>query len=130
MTNIEKLYELAGITCKDLEFCKDCIYLKDNLCVSKQEFVEECLPFTANKQLELIKFIEKIDWVDCLTTYFYAVRQLWVFIVSPVKEFSNEQLKYFASEDKDFSQALSGLIIELWNDLTEQQRNEIKEILK
>lgn len=119
MSNIQKLYELTGITCKDLEFCKDCIHLKDNQCVSKQEFVEECLPLTAEKQLELIKwFVKTFAEIETFEINYYLNDCFQILSCNSVSKF-----------EFGFEEALASFIFNLYLDLTDDQKEEIKRIL-
>lgn len=127
--NIQKLYEVAGVTCKNLEFCEDCIYLKNNQCVNKQEFINECLPFTAEKQLELIKWISQDISQNCILHI-----DRWT---SGKVRFAFDKEKYnhpnydsdYADGHDHFDQALAGLILQLWDELSSKQREEVRGIL-
>lgn len=103
MTNIEKLYELAGInicTRKDKE-CKDCGYY--------------FFKFTEQKQLDIIKyFSENIDFLE----------------LSHNGEEFEFYSSCSRTSDKDFSQALASFIYYKWDDLTETQKEEVKGILE
>lgn len=114
--NIEKLYELANIH-KKLD-CQRCgaKELKSGKCFEVD--CESTYPsFTNTKQLELIKWIA-INGEVCRID-------------------ATEKDKWFIENDfktsecfADFSQALAGLVCELWDDLTSEQREEIKRILE
>ena len=116
--NIEKLYDLANIICKDLEFCESCIYLKNNQCISKKEFIEECLPFTESKQLALIKLLafEKRFSLKYINAKWSFYNDEWGV---------SSTIKY-----EPFEQALAGLVCVLWKDLTDEQREEVRGILQ
>jgi hypothetical protein len=98
MSNIKELYKLAGVnktnvTCDYCELkCYDC---------TKTPCPVDYPPFTAEKQLELIKWLT--------TTYR---------VLTLERTFCN-----------NFDQALAGLILELWDELSSEQREEVKEIL-
>lgn len=117
---ITKLYEVAGIACKDLEYCKNCIYMKNNQCINKQEFIEDCLPFTAVKQLELIKFVSNFKVYEAVI----HKNRKWFMCASIGCG------DYYESRSESFDQAVAGLIINLWQDLTDDQKQEIKRILQ
>lgn len=135
--NIEKLYELAGIekyylyTVKHLG--KIHIAPLEGILENKHLFernkkskvkntyinrVKKVFPsFTDTKQLELIKWIA-INGEVCRID-------------------ATEKDKWFIENDfktsecfADFSQALAGLVCELWEDLTDEQKEEIKRILE
>ena len=104
--NIEKLYEFAEVykcNMPDIDCSKEC------------EKCEDYNPFTPEKQLELIKWLSQN----------FDIVRFWV----EHSEYITEINGVF-DVDKEFNQALAGLILELWNDLTDKQRNEVKEILK
>lgn len=82
-------------------------------------------PFTPEKQLELIKWL--------------SIQRNGFLVLNPTdnkKEFIVGTNYYWGrceTQTKnllDFPQALAGLVRELWKELTEVQREEIKEILK
>ena len=73
-------------------------------------------PFTAEKQIELIKVIANRE---CFVANYVPKRN--IFILSS-EDFNGTQIK--------FSDALAELINNLWQDLTEQERTEIAEILR
>lgn len=104
--NIEKLYELAGFEKAMGVASPVALY-----------------PFTSEKQLELIKWLS-----STFLGHFFSYVSL--------HRFSNNFGHYCVgignckSYHEQFEQALSSLVIELWYDLTDEQRNEIKEILK
>lgn len=118
MSEIEKLMENAGIkkkvmcewTCKDSDVCStNCEH---------HESIKEYYPtFTEHKQLELIKWLlkKKID----LTMNFAFMGN----------EFHISTDRFTCSFAKTFKTALARLINNLWKDLTEEEKEEIKEIL-
>jgi len=74
-------------------------------------------PFTAEKKIELIKWIAK-NKEECRITY-------------------DEEYKWCTQTDwqssfcyDNFSESLANLINSLWQDLTEEDKQQIKEILK
>ena len=106
MSEITKLYSLAGVE-------KECkIHTID-----WQSFKEyHYPPFTAEKQIELIKWL-----MAKAKDYQYDVEngKYW-FIIDDYRE-----TKY-----RDFDEALAELITLYWQDLTEEEQNEIRNILK
>lgn len=113
--NIEKLYELAGVE-KELvcncssENLRTCKATKKYCCYSEFEYT-----FTDTKQLEIIKWFGKN----------FDIFRYWINDSEYIVEING-----IFGNNKDFSYALADLVCELWNDLTDEQREEIKEILK
>lgn len=103
--NIQKLYEITGVDSVDF----NTYTLKDAY-----------LPFTAEKQLELIK------WVSNFKVYESVIHKdrKW-FMCASIG--CND---YCESRNESFEQALASLILELWKDLTDDQKQEIKRILQ
>lgn len=126
--NIEKLYKLAKVekiktcywNCKHSFPCEEC-------CIYKDETVDFVYPLFSNtKQLELIKWL-------ALKHNEYSILHIgrWT---SGKFRFALDREPYYESDyaygNKDFSQALAGLVCELWEDLTEQQREEVRKVLE
>ena len=111
MNNIEKLYELAGIDRFDYELAK-------------------YPDFTDTKQLELIKWLAvkhskySILHIDKYCNYFRVS-----FDKDKCKDGAGYEFDY-AGFNTDFSQDLAGLICELWEDLSDEQREEVRGILQ
>lgn len=117
--NIQKLYEIAGVE-------KDCTRFKSILqCTQTLTECNECInhtfpPFTAEKQLELIKWL-------CLNTYrnyihfrFKQDTNTWIM----------EYNIWRTLEYESFENALTSVVLSLWLDLTDDQKQEIKRILE
>ena len=107
MNEIEKMYENVGIKPEinyvcDKEHCKqhsiDC-----QKCSHLYDTREDYPDFTAEKQLELVKWLFNTIYLLCL---------------SPLQN------------SGDFENDLAGLINCLWQDLTEEDKQQIKEILE
>ena len=103
MDNITKLYEvILGYKCNmpDIDCNRNC------------DKCEDYLPnnFTAEKQLELIKFKCRFGGISI-----HDLSGHW---------------KVGNIASGTFSQALAGLILQLWDELTDTQKEEIKEILE
>ena len=113
--NIQKLYEITGV---------------DSVGFNTYTLKDEYPPFTVEKQLELIKWLA-LDFKQ--NSILHIDR--WT---SGKVRFGLDKEKYtepyyeldYAYGDKDFSQALAGLILQLWNELSDTQKDEIKEILE
>ena len=113
--NIEKLYELAGIDRKKPK-CLDCFFENQSCLRSYDECPNLYPPFTDKKQLELIK------WLAANWGSFALYRNEDGFLCA-CHSFSS----CFCETEK---QALAGLVCELWEDLTPEQREEIRGILQ
>lgn len=107
--NITKLYEIAGVESTSFN-------------IYRLEY--EYPPFTAEKQLELIKFISNKD-VFC-NFHCYIVSARW----------SVDYGKWAVGVGgcdvyhEQFEQALAGLVLEMWDGIPVNQKQEIKEILQ
>lgn len=129
MSEIEKLYENAGVEkAPDFNNCYPEM-LKCHHCEHYKvidEYTGRCLnevypEFTAEKQLELIKWLaQRLDF-----GLEYYQDKTWA-VQTQLGWDGYEKQK----EHKNFEEALSGLINTLWQDLTETEKAEIKEILK
>ena len=111
--NIQKLYEIAGVECKP------------NYVYNKVPILSGLTypPFTAEKQLELIKWLAKRKDFG-LSCY----NRAWCCET----EFSWEAYEYDCTH-LEFEQALAGLIFKLYKYkkfLTDDQKQEIKRILE
>lgn len=108
MSEVEKMYENAGIEHEGLEWvCQNpdhCTYQNLSIipenCLGCEYFKKERIypPFTAEKQLELIK------WIAC----------------NKINECKNI----------DFGEILAELINSFWQSLTEEEKQQVKEILE
>ena len=80
-------------------------------------------PFTPEKQLELIKWLSYtfLGHFHCYTVSHRFSDNFGNYCVG---------IGRCETYHKHFDQALSGLVIQLWNDLTDKQKEEIKEILQ
>lgn len=143
--NIEKMYELAGIEKRFKaytedgrvkyfhtldEIIKSNIYYRPDMYCRDLDDVKEYPPFTESKQLELIKWLAikhskySILHIDKYCNYFR---------VSFDKDKTKDDIGYefdYAGHNTDFPQALAGLVCELWEDLTPEQREEVRGILR
>ena len=115
MSEVEKLYKLAGVNKK----CIDKRYEKcTGVCFDCKYFIY--LPFTAEKQFELIKLISITKGI--------LIKQNRIFI--GFETGNPKDLKCAEDLDLNFEETLAGLINNLWQDLTEQEKAEIKRILE
>lgn len=142
MSKIEKMYENAGIEKVRDYYCPNCEtkledwfgkhkgYICPNercdyaLCDDEEDF-QECLehlsyrekypPFTAEKQLELIKWLGKSRPIH---------------ITFLCDEWKVESMIRYGKKYNTFENALCGYTATIWQDLTETEREEIRKILK
>lgn len=107
MIEIEKMFENAGFSKKQ---CKDysCIVCEQN------NNCEKYPPFTAEKQIELIKWLAKTRPI-----HISFLIDKWV-----IEGFVRYGKRYDTFED-----ALSGYINQIWQGLTDQEKDEIRRIL-
>lgn len=108
MNEIEKLYKNAGFSKKQC---------KDYSCIVCEQY-NECIkypPFTTEKQLLLIQWLAKTRPIHI---NFYIDK--WVI----------EGMVRYGKRYDTFEDALSGYINQIWQDLTEEEKQQIKEILK
>ena len=100
--NIQKLYEIVGV---------------GSIGFNTYTLKEEYPPFTAEKQLELIKWlVNKYDDLRIerkIGMYYLHIPQI-----------------YTGEYSVQFEEGLTGLIIFLWQDLSDDQKQEIKRILQ
>lgn len=131
MSEITKLYENAGIerneglewVCQNPDHCtyQNLSIIPENC--SKCEYFEREMsypPFTAEKQLELIKFLLKnykgIDISKKINRFNFLV--------------DNATFIGCHHNDKTFEESLAGVINRLWIDMSEEEKQQIKEILE
>lgn len=124
MSEIEKMYENAGVK-KEVISCPAEYYGYN--CTRNNLGDEDCTcygrcypPFTAEKQIELIKWLIQKDFSDehiiqssFEKTYYYC-------------SFNQENQKAFTK----FEEALAYVLNYLWQSLLEEEKQQIKEILK
>lgn len=125
--NIQKLYEIAGVDKQpqgycDFQYGASCPYDNQNCDTTCPYWVDEeptYPPFTAEKQLELIKWITKVN------------EDSYLEIGKNTYDYYSFYFGYLRWTDT-FEQGLCGLILRLWEEdkLTDDQKQEIKEILE
>ena len=129
MTEIEKLYELAGVEprCNIYPTFYDCAKYPHEKCEDCVEW--EYPQFTAEKQIELIKWLGKMAGkleISCnynytqYLAYFYLNRKTRDEILPNITTGRNE----------NFAECLANLINNLWQDLIPEEQEQIKEILR
>jgi len=120
MNEVEKMYENAGI---EKIFCphkSECPYLgkECNDCE-----IMSYPPFTAEKQLELYKYLCK---PFLITTRYYFDE----FSITAENTFEWKIMTKVSATDKTYEECIAKLVNNLWQDLTEEERKQIKEILE
>lgn len=118
MSEIEKLYENAEI--KKKYDCSDCEYLSEYICPKCSDIQLKYPEFTAEKQLELIKWLA--------ITRAILIKQNRIFF--GFETGNPKDLKCAEDLDLNFEETLAGLINTLWQDLIESEKAEIKRILE
>lgn len=149
MSEIEKLYENAGVKPTYYDACtvEDKYWQDEKLankygtfdmymnakCGQQENCTTLCScaytkenypPFTAEKQLELIKWLAKNKNDFGLTFYDFEKEPQWESCCEYCWEEFNDTCKNI-----DFEQSLAGLINFLWKSLTDVEKEQIKEIL-
>lgn len=125
MNEVEKLYENCGIK-----------KITDNAALQRYDGTTQELsktdypPFTAEKQLEIIKFLGKLDGKFEITCTYNKEKFIFHFYFNR-KTDKNPDPKYMYSclLDNDFSILIAKQINNLWQDLTEEEKEQIKELL-
>ena len=125
MTEIKKLYSLAGVEKKQKHCCdwdSFCPYPYSK-CDDKCPYWEiervDYPPFTAEKQISIIKWLADTD------NYIKEICRM-----IDTRKYCIETVCENISMANNFEEALAGLINKLWQDLTEAEQNEIREILQ
>ena len=110
MSEVTKLYDNAKITPKRCSECDnniDCGFGKD------------CYPpFTPEKQIEICKFLLKVE--HSISYYFYENR--YGFVIDDKQDDCIEAEK--------FEIALAMIVNDLWQSLTEEEKQQVKGILE
>ena len=107
-TEVEKMYARAMVKPLSITVC------------GVDEQIINYPPFTAEKQLELIKWLAKR--LDFGLEYYH---DKWVVQTQLGWDCYEEQF-----EHRSFDEALSGFINHLWKELTEEEKQQIREILE
>ena len=113
MNEIEKLYKNVGI--KKLLYCDICRAQEHSLELCAETKCEPFYPpFITNKQIELIKWLSS---------------KYGLYIVDRYSIGFEECVGDFCIKE-DFEEALAGSINSLWQSLTEEEKQQISEILE
>lgn len=142
--NIQKLYEIAGVKKKycgwldmgDLDtqyeyvMCDTLEEYKETAEFSRTSYSSDddnymtpeikYPPFTAEKQLELIKWVTKKTYRNYFKLLYSFGQKSW-YMESDCISTPNM---------KNFENTLAGLVCKLWENLSDDQKQEIKEILQ
>ena len=131
MSEITKLYENAGIEKEVIKGCYDYYsklgidIWKENDCrgkncdtCKKDKSIKRYPPFTAEKQLELIKWLSDTD---------YYIHNIYKTI--DTKEYFIDNY-YYDMQTDNFEETLAGFINKHWQDLTEEEKQQVKGILE
>ena len=120
MSEVEKMYENAGVLKECLSPCLiNKTWRKYHDCPNCNKR-ENYPPFTAEKQLELIKWLAKNDKFHCLEIEFFIKEKDY-------KISTNQKASNF---NEDFTETLASLINNLWQDLTDEEKQQVKGILE
>ena len=130
MTEVEKLYELAGVKPKeccdrDSDLCMSCCPEWNNR-KSCWKYKSIAPPFTAEKQIELIKWLGLRRHLDI---DIYNIKGCTIYEFSNDYDCITDEYR-FMFDSSNFEYALAGLINNLWQDLTSVEKEQIREILK
>ena len=123
MSEVEKLYSLAGVEKKEYGYCdwdSNCPYPHhkcNNECpywkIKKVDFP----PFTAEKQIEIIKWL-----LDKTDLYLHRHKTDFTYSIASGS--------YAVNKYKDFKESIAEFMNIIWQDLTSAEQNEIRRILK
>lgn len=117
MTEVEKLYSLAGFVKKQC---------KDYSCIVCEQYndCEKYPPFTAEKQIELIEFMLKKYGEETIGFELWKDNSYHVMCHLGYDGFENY------ADANTLGGAIAGLITLYWKDFTEAEQNEIRRILE
>lgn len=122
MTNfVEQMMKTAGFSQTDIpQYLNDYTY---NFWLAN-----EYPPFTAEKQLELVKLILCSDDIDELNQYYNEIRKCYVFNALSLPDEAGFKSSWTA-ENQDFTQALAQLTTELMK-AGELDKEKVREVLE
>ena len=143
MNEVEKMYENAGVEPdydyftlfddkvhkigRTMHLCKEELkhwlenYQKDYVAIKVIRVDKDYPPFTAEKQLELIK------WLSTKELKIRTNKQPYAIYVGVL---GNDNTCFYGCEGLYLEQTLSELINSLWQDLTEEERKQTRGILE
>lgn len=124
MKEVEKMYKNTRILPRrKCEFYEDCplgfAHSCDDCDIEFRESNSSYPPFTAEKQIELIKWL-------------LQNKRLCIRKAEHSNNFYMDTLfnRLDGVDNKDFEQCLASLVNNLWQDLTEEEKQQVKEILE
>lgn len=136
MSEIEKMYENAGVEYE--ERYNNCTLNKEGDCelkcscdickYSEEKYIYP--PFTAEKQIELIKWLAIRFNSDYMSYWHNEIKDVWIFRLNDLTEFSSEEPCIYEGRNKYFTEALCNLINDLWQSLTPEEKQQVKGILE
>ena len=130
MSEIKKMYENAGVE-KDLYCCDDTCGEPTKKCKDCSDYREIYPQFTAKKQIELIKWLAKRDYGDYTSSLLINITDDRVYFSAAAKPKNYViEVLYDSNRCTDFENALANLINSLWQDLTEEEKQQVKGILE
>lgn len=128
MSEITKLYENAGI--KKLLYCDICKAQEHALGLCAETKCEPFYPpFTPEKQIELIKLLINHPMLDEISLFFNEPSKTYNLRVYSLPEIGDFRSTYTETQNS-FEDMLAGLINNLWQDLTEEEKQQVKGILE
>ena len=131
MSEVENLYSLAGVEKQEYGYCdwdSDCPYTNDEeICCNKTcpYFKIERIdypPFTAEKQIAITELLGNYN-------AFYDEDNEYFSFITNHKD-KNGIVRGYQGVGKNTGEAVASIICNLWQDLTEAEQNEMKNILK
>lgn len=139
MNEIEKMYKNAGIE-PDYTY----LFIVDGNTISigsktdLKRLIVDCgvkkpfyPPFTTEKQIELIKWLAKRDYGDYTSSLLINITDDKVYFSAGAKPKNYViEVLYDSNRCTDFENALANLINNLWQSLTEEEKQQIKDILQ
>jgi len=132
MNEVEEMYENCNIKPKQEGYCdcdSDCPYpdiihngCGDECSYWKYEDEAKYPPFTPEKQLELIKWLMN----NPKDFFSWTIQQQG----KDIKYAFYVGYEYGGSRFLEFTEALAGILNDLWQDLTEEEQQQITDILR
>ena len=130
MNEVEKMMQNANIEKKEKGYCDcdymNCPYPEIDPCGKECPYwVDKGIdypPFTAEKQIKII------EWLGNSKAFFVANETISSLITNHKDK--NGVVKCYEGKGNSVDSCLASLINNLWQDLTEEERKQIKEILE
>ena len=132
MSEIEKMYRTAKVV-PSHHYCNDCKYDMSAECpIRCPDDVAVYPPFTAEKQIELIKWLARKDYGDCAESLLISIRDGYNYLSVGITTDYGSECFYedFTFDNKQFDEAIAGLINKLWKKLSEEEKQQVKGILE